>query len=1664
MTSPLDTDVAPPDHGPMPSRHDRPHASTTFTTLGPSAMLVAYDPSQGGLGYISPVSFLNVQSALASSGAISSANPVTSGDSFLIYPPGGGNAQLTTVGAALGSVTAPSIVLTAPGTVASNTPYPVTGTLAGYAKPPSLIVLVDGLAVPPTGGAPTTTTFSLTMPGLASGSHTLQVHDGNGVSSSVVSFAVSSPVTPPETATVATPAGPVTVGQALTVTGTIANGVNLYLCLSSNGHDEGTRVPAIISGSNWTASLTPSAPGLTYVCAYMVPTGGSPLVLSNGFNVAAAPVVYADGFDAPGIYGPGTIYSNANEGYTLILGNYFARGLNGPVTWSQSWPGGTGAGWGINPGYLGTNEVRGYGPGPATQTGTISATDGVTTFSRSITLVINTNVPTIPQGFVLDTVATASGTEIVGQSGSFNNPTYVSADGSTQYVPQNSDIETTGAVAGHYGVHNASITQNGNTVPLQFWFITELPPVCSVSYASQPYTNSPIGLVLATVTASSDAGQCSYAVTSTPANALAATGTGQITVATALPLGSLKATVTVTSPTGRSTTLPLAFNVQGGTILAASNMIAQPGWAVGLDNSMATAGNPGPVPVGSVLVSGMTSPQWTLAVANDECQFLVGNSSTGQLLPRYNLAPDAANPALLHITANHLSAQTDTLVISATQGASLCTASFPVVVSPKSGPNVTVTPGAKATSSVFPTWNAALDAFWTTPATYQGMVLNLPGGVYSQTQTDFSRTVIGHGSNQQWPPGPMTVQGPSPTNRTILDFTYGAKGTGQGGLYAQGGDMVFANLLLRNCTNDGGAEGNAGAIYKTNCLPYNVTLNDCVAYTSDMGFLNGDKGCHLVMNRCTFAECGIGAGGLTHNVYAGHFSSATVTNVLSFATAQVHEFKCRAARSTFTDCVFVDGENGVPGASSCLDFPIGGQHVVTGTVFMKGPNPNNDGGIVQFCEEGAPGNPNGPLWNVNTLAISNCTFLNVAAPGSLTSPVVGVALGVGWSGSPPVSPTTGLPATVSVTGCKFYNIPQSEWWIDSASGSDQISDGGGNTAIYQWPLDILPIDPSTGQTLAVLPGNFAQAMQKNGPQGILVPTGTLQIRIAANAAVGTPVITCSSYDVSGAALASASWSLIGNDSGNFAINANTGGITVAKASVPDSLRWVEVQVQGNDYSGQAQTYTKYLFIVVGYGTLPNAPMTKITNNPQGAPNAAYVISGTLVNYATAPIDLQVYVDGTLVTPTSQSNTATTFSLTMPGLASGTHVLQVYDPVPMVRSLSTATATIATATSATMSAPAAATQGRNLTVTGTANGPVYASLTMGKVEQMPRLPASVTGSTWTVTLTPASNGNAAVGIYAMPTGGNPLAMSPAFTIASPPQPPGPVTGLSVTAHSQSLQLSWALPSTGGPITNITVQGIQNGAPLPPLALAGTVTAATMTGLLPSLAGSLTVTTNGPGGSATSSAASFTTTALPPAPKIVQQAFFGPLSGGQTLSLPNPPTNDVWILLAGEADAGNNADVTITAPSGAQLLVPLYMDQFQQSLVYAWYIPKSSATQRVTFAGLTSRVSVGIFEVSGSAAPTGAAGTGNPNTTTDGTQITPPKAPSNSIQLLVWINTYGNYAAGSNSINASIFASPAQPYNQAIFAQVHAPGNVVTLDMNGNTHAASQCFATLTGTPS
>jgi hypothetical protein len=120
-----------------------------------------------------------------------------------------------------------------------------------------------------------------------------------------------------------------------------------------------------------------------------------------------------------------------------------------------------------------------------------------------------------------------------------------------------------------------------------------------------------------------------------------------------------------------------------------------------------------------------------------------------------------------------------------------------------------------------------------------------------------------------------------------------------------------------------------------------------------------------------------------------------------------------------------------------------------------------------------------------------------------------------------------------------------------------------------------------------------------------------------------------------------------------------------------------------------------------------------------------------------------------------------------------------------------TLSAAVAETATITAPSAGTAGVAQAISGTvtSGGTIYAGLYVGGVLQGALVAATVTGTAWTVNLTPAAAGTYAVEVFQSSSGGTALATSNAFTVAA--AAPSATTISSATINAAGTQITLQL---------------------------------------------------------------------------------------------------------------------------------------------------------------------------------------------------------------------------------------------------------------------------------
>ncbi len=972
-------------------------------------------------------------------------------------------------------------------------------------------------------------------------------------------------------------------------------------------------------------------------CSALLLLQNNQVLLQNGQalfqgGAPAALEIFPDGY-GPGFYFPAEIYAFSNAGGAAMpIATGFARGLNAP-SYSLS--------------NLSTSNLvllPGVGNGctlvlitaqPAgTATGTITASDGVNSYSQDFAVYSGPNYAQIPNNYVLDTLAYGA----YGAAG----PGYGSVAGQVNpgnFSPVLTDplglfvwtgglvcietLATPSTLQKHYGLDVLTVANGATSWQVPMFVATELAaqarfvPAGQIfdwhptlaEFAQQLY---PTGALIGHLVTVSDAGIAKVGF-SDPTISLGSGG--QLFAKTALVAGTHTVDVTITSATGRVTVVPFEYTVLPGNLLQASSHGSAN--LQTLDNSMrwnhpdtnlnATNGDSLQTNYNGVAASlaftGLTAPiTIEMHVSSDECQEL--RQDTGTFLPRYSIVSTGALTANLMMAFG--SAQTDVVEVRASDAQGNCVhLTVDVAVSAKVGPVVTIDKTQTQSATVFPSLDALFGAVWASAAAvqlYSGMTVMLANQDYSN---DGSRPncSINRGSEDQvcgplggfrasYFPCPVTLKGISPVGTVVLDFRGKAPALSQqAGIVCQDFDMTMQYLTIKNVGQAFGNAGepNAGALYGQESLPGNIHVMDCHFYNSNDGFIGGTAGNHLLFERCTFAWDGTGTYGLTHNLYCGIASSLTMIDCVSYATTAGNTLKSRAARTTLTRVKCIDSENGA--SSRCLDIPLGGIAVITDCLMHKGANPNTNNSqmITMFEECNQQGGGNGSPWPNNSLTVTGTQFLCTMPTFASTAAVAGITLAPYYQTSIPiVGSTTGNAPTFTVTGNQYYNIPLAQL-VDNTNGYANLV-ANDNTALTAWP-GIPNLDPSTNAPYVDLPGpSFSQYAQGYG--GVTFAPPAFEFRVAAGAAAGTAVCTPALYDDYGFVLANQAWTITGPNASLFSLNASTGQVTVA-GTIPDGLLYFTLtgsgtvvpnkQTNGSMTTAANDQYSHNVWVVGGTG-------------------------------------------------------------------------------------------------------------------------------------------------------------------------------------------------------------------------------------------------------------------------------------------------------------------------------------------------------------------------------------------------------------------------------------------------------------------------------------------------
>ena len=386
----------------------------------------------------------------------------------------------------------------------------------------------------------------------------------------------------------------------------------------------GTSVPVTITDAKAGAAsvtLVLSIPVTAAVAA--TPLG----IISSVINPGA------DGF-GPGIYGPTTIYANSNGGSGSVTGSWFARlETKGPQVWTLSDLTANCYASGVNGAFL--NNYLQVPVGTHALTWTV--TDGQTTKTLAFTVIGSADAVNVGSNFVLDASAirgpgmygSALGNQTppawhfggaynsFGRAGAVNDPHgFVQIDGDG--FDGLATTLTGSATTPHYGAYTGATlvlpSVPAFSQPFSYWIAQEQPAAMRFDMPLA-YDTALAGDVLGVLHASSDAGILTLTIISSGQPlTLAPDGTVRFQAA---PVANPAISVVfrVTSNNGVTTDFSTTYVIGVGVTLPSSNFAST--LRADLNNAMGTDGNPGPVTVGTISISGMTAPIISVMAVNE---------------------------------------------------------------------------------------------------------------------------------------------------------------------------------------------------------------------------------------------------------------------------------------------------------------------------------------------------------------------------------------------------------------------------------------------------------------------------------------------------------------------------------------------------------------------------------------------------------------------------------------------------------------------------------------------------------------------------------------------------------------------------------------------------------------------------------------------------------------------------------------------------------------------------------------------------------------------------------------------------------------------------------------------------------------------------------------
>ena len=238
----------------------------------------------------------------------------------------------------------------------------------------------------------------------------------------------------------------------------------------------------------------------------------------------------------------------------------------------------------------------------------------------------------------------------------------------------------------------------------------------------------------------------------------------------------------------------------------------------------------------------------------------------------------------------------------------------------------------------------------------------------------------------------------------------------------------------------------------------------------------------------------------------------------------------------------------------------------------------------------------------------------------------------------------------------------------------------------------------------------------------------------------------------------------------------------------------------------------YASVAPSYGYSTASAAILVANITAPAPNTAFTVSGTYVNYNSAGLQYSTDNATWINSGATIAGGSFSFSISAGFAASGTAYTIYVRDVTYTSIVNPSNVFTITAAGGTITAPTAPTiniaSSLPVTVTGSGNPTVYASITSGGTEQLPRV-AVAFGAT-SVNLTPTVAASSTASLYAAATGGTALATSAAFTVGAAAAVPGQITNVVLgTPTDTRMPMTWTAPASGGNPTGFIVELSTNG---------------------------------------------------------------------------------------------------------------------------------------------------------------------------------------------------------------------------------------------------------------